>query len=203
MRSLVVPTTRVCQLCGDEHRAGQEALSHPWPGSPLHQRAATLVPGAGPPRAVRQLPTSFLTWPSSWKFQCWTIAPLHISRCKTEVFSCCVRHFPGKATFSSCWPFRFRRWKSESLQGLITTGTSPIQLGASRQASPNHCCRTTTFGAHKRSSMCVRAQRFSPQIASRNRGPPPDWRRAALAASREAAVPNLERPHQCTSTPFC
>jgi hypothetical protein len=34
-------------------------------------------------------------------------------------------------------PLRFQRWKSESLQGLITTGTSPIQLGASRQASPN------------------------------------------------------------------
>src|SRR5277367_3346759 len=135
--SLVVPTTRVCQFCGGEHRVGQGALSHPWPGSPLHQRPETLVPGAGPPKAVRQLPTSFLTWPSGWKFQCWTIAPLHISRCKTEVLSSCVRHFPGKATFSSCWPVRFQRWKSESLQGLITTGTSPIQLGASRQASPN------------------------------------------------------------------
>jgi len=135
--SLVVPTTRIRQICGGEHRAGQGALSHPWPGSPLHQRPETLVPGAGPPKAVRQLPTSFLTWPSGWKFQCWTIAPLHISRCKTEVLSSCVRHFPGKATFSSCWSVRFQRWKSESLQGLITTGTSPIQLGASRQASPN------------------------------------------------------------------
>src|SRR5882757_3851141 len=137
LRSLVVPTTRLREICGREHHAGQGALSHPWPGSPLHHRPETLVPGAGPPKAVRQLPTSFLTWPSGWKFQCWTIAPLHISRCKTEVLSCCVRHFPGKATFSSCPPVRFQRWKSESLQGLITTGTSPIQLGASRQASPN------------------------------------------------------------------
>jgi hypothetical protein len=137
LRSLVVATTRRRRICGGAHHAGQGALSHPWPGSPLHQRPETLVPGAGPPKAVRQLPTSFLTWPSGWKFQCWTIAPLHISRCNTELLSCCVRHFPGKATFSSCRPLRFQRWKSESLQVLITTGTSPIQLGASRQASPN------------------------------------------------------------------
>jgi hypothetical protein len=137
LQSLVVATTRIRQICGGEHHAGQGALSHPWPGSPLHQRAEALVPGAGPPKTVRQLPTSFVTWPPGWKFQCWTIAPLHISRCKTEAFSCGVRHFPGKATFSSCWPLRFQRWKSESLQGLIITGTSPIQLGASRHASPN------------------------------------------------------------------
>src|ERR1700733_9783466 len=155
LRSLVVPTTRLRQICDGEHRAGQGALSHPWPGSPLHHRPETLVPGAGPPKAVRQLPTSFLTWPSGWKFQCWTIAPLHNSRCKTEVFSCCVRHFPGKAAFSSCWPSRFQRWKSESLQGFTTTGTSPIQLGASRQASPNRLRTWTGPSALAAPALCI------------------------------------------------
>jgi hypothetical protein len=47
------------RLMGDEidsSKPGHGTLSHPWPGSPLHQRASTRVPGPGPPRTVRHLP---------------------------------------------------------------------------------------------------------------------------------------------------
>jgi hypothetical protein len=113
---------------GDEmypSKPGHGTLSHPWPGSPLHQRAETLVPGPMLPkteRTVRQLPASVVTWPLGWKLQCWMYASLQSSRCETEPSTGIVRHLPGVATFSSCRPFRFQRWKSEPLQGLITTG---------------------------------------------------------------------------------
>jgi hypothetical protein len=128
---------------GDEmypSKPSHGTLSHPWPGSPLHQRAEALVPGPMLPkteRTVRQLPASVVTWLLGWKLQCWMYASLQSSRCETEPSTGIVRHLPGEATFSSCRPFRFQRWKSEPLQGLITTGMSPLGLGASRQKSPN------------------------------------------------------------------
>lgn len=116
-------------------------MSHPWPGSPLHHRVDTQVPGSGPPRTARQPPRTAVIWPLGCTFHRWLFQ--QATRCAAPVPSE-FRHCPGKAALSSRpIPLRVQRCEFASLHGLTTTGASHPDPGPSTQASPNRLLNWT------------------------------------------------------------